>query len=103
MCFENHFLMTNYEGILNFLGVLYVDRICTEERFVENRIKKFPSVQQLQWFIYDTYLFFSLRVISLELCIDLGPQCNILGCQSWLKISGSLDVKRGSDKTYKVW
>ena len=43
--------------ILNILGVLYVDRICTEDHFVENRIKIFPSVQKLQWFIYDTFLF----------------------------------------------
>ena len=30
---------TNYKGILNILGFLYVDRICTEDHFVENRIK----------------------------------------------------------------
>ena len=27
--------------MLNILNVLYVDRICTEYNFVENRIKKF--------------------------------------------------------------
>ena len=30
---------TNYKGILNILAVLYIDRICTEDHFVENRIK----------------------------------------------------------------
>ena len=40
--------MPNYEGILNILGVLYVDRICTQDYFVENYIKKIPSVQMLQ-------------------------------------------------------
>ena len=32
---------TNYKRISNILGVLYFDRICIEDHFVEKRIKTF--------------------------------------------------------------
>ena len=71
--------MAYYKGILNILGVLYVDRICTEDQFVENRIKKCPSVQTFNSDLFMIHTFYTLRVISLELYIDLvGSQCNIL-------------------------
>ena len=34
------FVQTNYTSILNILGVLCVDRICTEDHSVDNRTKK---------------------------------------------------------------
>ena len=78
-------LKTNYKGILNILGVLYVDRICTEDHFLENRIKTFPSVQKYSD-LFMIHTFFPLRVISIELYINLSPQCNIVDFKSKIEI-----------------
>ena len=43
-----HTFKTDYKGTLNILDVLCVDRICTEDHCVENHIKNYPSVQELQ-------------------------------------------------------
>ena len=66
-------LKTNYEGILNILGMLieYIQRII----LLKTASKNFHSFKSWS----DLFIIpFPLRVISLELCIDLGPQCNIL-------------------------
>ena len=44
---------------IKYSWFLYFDRMYTEDHFVKNRIKKFPTVQKLQWFIYDICLFYT--------------------------------------------
>ena len=48
-------LKTSYKGILNILCFLYVDKIYTQDPFVENCINFFPSIQTLQCFLYAHY------------------------------------------------
>ena len=50
-------------------GFQQVDRMLTDDHFVENPTKKFLSNQKLWRLIYDTYIF-PMRVASFGLCID---------------------------------
>ena len=50
-------IKTNYERVLNILGVLPVDRICTENHFVENCIKKKKKKKSIRSKVMYSNLF----------------------------------------------
>ena len=57
------------------LDVQRVDRIHQEDLKTESKNSN-PFISYCDLFMIHTFL--PMRVASLELCIDLGPQCNIL-------------------------
>ena len=70
-------LKINYKETLNMLDVQHVDTIHKENNFLKATSKHsnpFKSYGNL--FMLRTV--FPMRGASLELCIDLGPQCNIV-------------------------